>query len=98
MIIYASSNSDCLVNELKTKIQALAHSPTAVVLCTDLRSVEAPSLILQALERQRGDDFKINILVNNAGVELNKALGNITPDDFASGKRIWHKCFSLLFL
>lgn len=84
VITYTSSKSEPLVEELSTKIRDLAHSPAILSICTDLRSVDAPSTILPALKRWRGEDFNINILVNNAGVELNKSLGDITSEEFAS--------------
>jgi 3-oxoacyl-[acyl-carrier protein] reductase len=34
--------------------------------------------------KTQGKEDKVHILINNAGIELVKRLGNITPEDFAS--------------
>jgi 3-oxoacyl-[acyl-carrier protein] reductase len=68
-------------------ITSLPHRPQALSIRGDLRKPREPETIVEAAKRwlaTNGKEEKIHILVNNAGVELVKQLGNISPEDFAS--------------
>lgn len=50
---------------------------------TDLSSVDASKTIINTLDDWLGPNGHVNIIVNNAGVEVVKSLGEITPEDYA---------------
>jgi 3-oxoacyl-[acyl-carrier protein] reductase len=66
---------------------SLSHHPQATSIRADLRDPQSPQIIVEAAKKwlnDTGKEQKIHILVNNAGVELVKRLGDITPEEFAS--------------
>ncbi|TDZ37335.1 L-xylo-3-hexulose reductase [Colletotrichum spinosum] len=83
MLIYTSASSTPKVESLISEITSLPHTPLATSVRTDLSSPSAPSTILSALKSWLGESFALDILINNAGTELNAPLGTITTDDFA---------------
>ncbi|CZR64643.1 probable dehydrogenases with different specificities (related to short-chain alcohol dehydrogenases) [Phialocephala subalpina] len=86
IIIYTSERSGPLTDEILSKITSLEHRPHAAKIRGDLNQVDIPTKVVdQALAwlESSGRPKNIDILVNNAGVEVVKALGTITAEDFA---------------
>ncbi|KAL0944699.1 3-ketoacyl-acyl carrier protein reductase [Colletotrichum truncatum] len=83
MLLYTSDSSASKVDALVTKITSLPHSPRAASCKADLSSLSAPDAVLSALDTWLGAEGKIDILINNAGTEINAPLGAITPESFA---------------
>jgi 3-oxoacyl-[acyl-carrier protein] reductase len=83
-ITYTSESSEKLVHDLVQKTQSLPNSPRVWPIRSDLSKVESASEILDQVEACLGSSYQINILVNNAGITLNRPLGEITPSDFES--------------
>jgi len=86
IIIYTSQRSGPLADEIVSRITSLEHKPLATSIRGDLSSIDVPTRVVdQALAwlKSAGRPKIIDILVNNAGVEVVKALGTITPEDFA---------------
>ena len=66
-------------------ITSLPHHPRALSIRGDLRQPQSPGSITETAKRwleSIGKEQKIHILVNNAGAELVKHLGDITSEDF----------------
>ncbi|KIN00147.1 hypothetical protein OIDMADRAFT_104129 [Oidiodendron maius Zn] len=87
IIIYNSPKSAELSQEVVSRITSLPHHPKALAIRGDLREPQAPESIVETAKSwliANGRQDKIHILVNNAGMELVKRLGEITPEDFAS--------------
>jgi len=86
VIIYTSEKSSGLVEDLINKIALLPHQPRTFSVRADLSQADSPASIISAIQKwveSTGRELKIDILVNNAAVELNRRLGDITPADFA---------------
>ncbi|KAH8651575.1 hypothetical protein BGZ60DRAFT_473694 [Tricladium varicosporioides] len=85
IITYTSSFSRKLVSTLQEEIRSLPHKPNSIAIQVDLRDPIAPSQIISEIQAWRETkDFQLNILVNNAGSEIVKPLGDITVEDFNS--------------
>ncbi|KAI9711605.1 MAG: hypothetical protein M1812_007127 [Candelaria pacifica] len=91
IIVYTSSSSSPLADELVSRIQNLSNGSSALAVRADLRSPDAPSEILKAasLDTYSADNDNkpsktIDILVNNAGGEGMKPLADITASSFSS--------------
>jgi 3-oxoacyl-[acyl-carrier protein] reductase len=87
ILIHSSLQSTQLAQDIVDKITSLPHHPQALSIRGDLRQPQTPGSIVETAKRwlsTNGKDEKIHILVNNAGVELVKRLGDITPEDFSS--------------
>lgn len=86
IIVYTSERSGALTDEIISKITSLEHKPLAIKIRGDLSQVDAPTKVIEAtlawLE-SIGRPKTIDILVNNAGVEVVKALGTVTAEDFS---------------
>ncbi|KAH6662772.1 3-oxoacyl-reductase [Halenospora varia] len=83
IITYTSSSSRKLVSTLQEEIRSLPHKPNSIAIQIDLRDPTAPSQIVSEIQKWRGTkDFQLNILVNNAGSEIVKPLGDISVEDF----------------
>ena len=78
---FTSPNSEKSVDELVARIEQLQNGSAAAKVQADLRQVDAPRKIVQATRSAFGDH--IDILINNAGGELVRGLGDITVDDFS---------------
>ena len=78
---FTSPNSEKSVDELVARIEQLQNGSAAAKVQADLRQVDAPRKIVQATRSAFGDH--IDILINNAGCELVRGLGDITVDDFS---------------
>ncbi|KAH7355393.1 hypothetical protein BKA65DRAFT_498320 [Rhexocercosporidium sp. MPI-PUGE-AT-0058] len=86
IIVHSSPNSSPAATGLLDQITSLAHRPRVFSIQADLRKPEAADAIASSIKAWFEDDGrqpKIHILVNNAGCEVVKPLGNITPEDFA---------------
>jgi 3-oxoacyl-[acyl-carrier protein] reductase len=84
--VHSSPRSADKAQEVIKRITSLPHQPKAFAVCGDLKTTTAPDAIVAATRewlKSQGKEDKINILVNNAGVELVRPLGQITPEDFA---------------
>ncbi|OGE52914.1 hypothetical protein PENARI_c009G05540 [Penicillium arizonense] len=87
ILIYSAPSSEHLTQGIAERITSLPHHPMALCIRGDLGDCQTPSTIVDTAInwlRANGKEEKIHILVNNAGVELAKSLGDITPGDFAS--------------
>jgi len=84
VLVYASPNSEPLVEDLQMKIESLPHKPKSVGIRIDLASIEAAKVIVEKVLSWRGSKevTSVDILVNNAGTELVKKLQDITAEDF----------------
>ncbi|KUJ06764.1 NAD(P)-binding protein [Mollisia scopiformis] len=86
IIVYTSERSAGLADNVISKITSLEHKPLATSIRGDLSTVDDPSKVVDsalAWLESNARPKNIHILVNNAGVELVKPLGKITPEDFA---------------
>lgn len=85
--MYSSVKSTQFAQDVVDKITSLPHHPQALSIRGDLRQPQTPGSIIETAKnwlKTNGEEEKIHILVNNAGVELVRRLGDITPEDFAS--------------
>ena len=74
-------------SELATKISSLPHKPRFFDITGDLSKAGDPALVISTARfwlKKYHSEQKIDTLVNNAGVEVVKPLGEITPEDFAT--------------
>ncbi|KAH6696734.1 3-ketoacyl-acyl carrier protein reductase [Leptodontidium sp. 2 PMI_412] len=86
IIIHSSPNSNPATTGLLDRIISLPHKPRAFTIQADLRKPEVIEHIVSGIKTFFDTESrkpKIHILVNNAGCEVVKPLGNITPEDFA---------------
>lgn len=81
-LTYVSDRSAQPAQEMADKIGALPHRPTAYICQADISTVEGPGKIISSLLEKVGKDLKIHILVNNAGVEVNKTLADMKVEDY----------------
>ncbi|KAI9924544.1 hypothetical protein ASPWEDRAFT_28308 [Aspergillus wentii DTO 134E9] len=82
VIIYTSSKSEDTANSLIKRINTLGNGAAAMKIKADLCEASAPRHIVQeALPFVNG---KIDIVVNNAGVNCMKSITEITPEVYAS--------------
>jgi len=82
IIIHSSSSSTLQAQSILKTVVSLPHHPSAHAIVADIRSPSAIASIPSTLASL--SISTISILVNNAGVELTRPLGSITPEDFAS--------------
>ncbi|KAK6542779.1 hypothetical protein TWF694_006721 [Orbilia ellipsospora] len=88
-IIYTSESSTVSATEIVAQINSLpitsqSSTPSAISLQADLRdSASFPKIISSALTlSSTSEDPKINIIVNNAAVQLALPISDITPQSF----------------
>lgn len=82
VLTYTSESSKPLIEELISQnIETLPHKPQAFSVRGDLSKPDSPQEIIMAITPWL-QGRKISILVNNAGVELVRRLGDITVADF----------------
>jgi 3-oxoacyl-[acyl-carrier protein] reductase len=90
ILLHSSKSSESLAHEVLRKVSELPNPPHTLSIAGNLKKAEDPSIVMQTAKRWIEHTFpergpaKVHILVNNAGVELVKPLGEITPEDFAS--------------
>ncbi|KAK4165559.1 3-oxoacyl-reductase [Cladorrhinum sp. PSN259] len=77
LITYTSDSSLPLVESILPQISTPSHAVKV-----DLSSPSAPAIVLSALDSWLGPESHINILVNNAAVEVVKSLGDISIEDY----------------
>jgi 3-oxoacyl-[acyl-carrier protein] reductase len=86
VINYTSPRSAALADKIVQEISSLPHEPLATSISRDIRSCDGPAdVVAKTIEwlGAKGKGKKIDILINNAGVEVVKPLGSITPEDFS---------------
>ncbi|KAM7203611.1 3-oxoacyl-reductase [Naviculisporaceae sp. PSN 640] len=87
LLVFASDSSRKKIADLVTEIQSMRHpypqDDRVRYVQTDLSHVDAANPIHNMLAYWIGPLGRVNIIVNNAGVELVKPLGEITAEDFA---------------
>lgn len=83
VLTYTSPSSSSLISSLSRKIDQLPHKPSTLGVAADLTQVDAPTKIINSMKDWRNGDLAIDVLVNNAGTEKVKKLGDIDPEDFA---------------
>jgi 3-oxoacyl-[acyl-carrier protein] reductase len=81
-LTYTSASSQSSVDALLQQISALPHAPPAMAVRVDLGATEAPATVVAEAARAFGTDA-IDIIVNNAGVDVQCALADVTPEEFA---------------
>ena len=82
MLTYTSDSSASLVDELADEISKLPGSRPAYGCKVDLSKVDGPQAVLAGLDAWLGPDSRVDILVNNAAVEVVKGLGEIGTSDY----------------
>ncbi|MCJ1266350.1 hypothetical protein MMC22_006233 [Lobaria immixta] len=91
-ITFTSPSSESSTNDLIANIESLQNGSAAIGIRANLRNVESPAIIVKAtlqafstnVPESNGGSSGIHILVNNAGCEFAKNLGEIKPEEFAS--------------
>ena len=84
MLTYTSDSSAKLVDDLIAKINSmnLPSSPKTTPCKVDLSNPDGPNQIISTLNTWLGPGSHIDILVNNAAVEVVKPLGQISIPDY----------------
>lgn len=82
MLLYMSDSSAKHIEDLISKIAKLPGSPKARGCKANLSPVDAVNATLAELDAWLGPSSRIHILVNNAGVEVNRRLGSISVEDY----------------
>jgi 3-oxoacyl-[acyl-carrier protein] reductase len=80
VLTYTSASSEKAVNDLIAQVQSLKNGADAIACRTDLSSLEAPKLIVDATTTHFGPH--IDILVNNAGMEKVVPFADLTVEDY----------------
>jgi L-xylulose reductase len=85
---YTSDSSRSATDELAASLRE-EHSITAIPIQADLGTTTGPAqLIKEAQSLYTTSPFRIDILINNAGVAINNHLPDITPTDFDISYRV----------
>ncbi|PWY96247.1 dehydrogenase [Aspergillus sclerotioniger CBS 115572] len=80
---YLSTSSKPAINDLRTKINQLPHTPTTWTCQTDLSSLTGASEIISTLKTHlHPTPLQIDILINNAGIEIINTLQDTTLEDY----------------
>ncbi|KAI0148385.1 3-ketoacyl-acyl carrier protein reductase [Xylariaceae sp. FL1272] len=82
VITYVSEKSSQRVEQTLTKITALPHKPLAHSVRIDLSTISGPTALKDDLLAWSNGDLRLKILVNNAGLERVKSLGEIEIEDY----------------
>jgi 3-oxoacyl-[acyl-carrier protein] reductase len=82
MLLYTSDSSGKRVDDIIHRISAMPHSPKAQGCKVDLSQLDAAKTVLARLDQWLGTSARINVLVNNAGTEVNRRLGSISVEDY----------------
>lgn len=84
VIVHSSPSSAAAAEIVASDISSLPNASTsgATTVCADLSSPSAPSTIVSATLSAFGPH--IDILVNNAAVQVTRPLSEITPDDYGT--------------
>ncbi|KAI4633427.1 hypothetical protein J4E80_000793 [Alternaria sp. BMP 0032] len=81
-LVYTSPKSGKLAEEVASKIESLGNGSASRIVQADLRQLDAPEKIVSATREAFGD--KIDILINNAGVLMNRSIIETTAEDYAA--------------
>ena len=81
-ITYTSDRSTAKTEDLISKIKDLGNGADAIAVQADLRQIESPERIIEKTLAAFGPN--VDVLINNAGVELNKPMKDTTVEEFAS--------------
>ena len=85
IIHHLSESSGTQPEELASRVRALPHSPSVLKIRADIASTTGPKEIIEKLRAWREpSQLAIDTLVNNSGIVLPAALGDITADYFSS--------------
>ncbi|KAI1463068.1 NAD(P)-binding protein [Daldinia caldariorum] len=82
VLTYVSQRSENLVKEICQTIESFPHKPRVYACQVDLSTLEGPQTLIRNLLTWSDQKLKIDILINNAGVENAKALKDLTVDDY----------------
>lgn len=81
-LTYTSPSSTPKVEDIIGRIKQIGNGADAIAVQADLRQIESPEVIVQKTISAFGQH--IDILVNNAACELNKAMKDTTVEEFSS--------------
>jgi len=82
MLTYTSNSSAELVDALINQIAQLPNSAPATGCKVDLGKPDGAKAVISTLDDWLGPDSHIDILVNNAAVEVVKGLAELTVEDY----------------
>ncbi|EHK99685.1 putative Versicolorin reductase [Glarea lozoyensis 74030] len=78
---YTSESSAQKTKDLSKSLEG-EHGVQCLIIQADMGSPEGPVSIITKAKEQYGDAFKLDILINNAGVSRNLSIANCTIEDF----------------
>ncbi|KAI9849271.1 MAG: hypothetical protein M1837_004730 [Sclerophora amabilis] len=85
LLNYTSDASTKRTQDLATHLET-TYSVRALPVQADMGSATGPAHIVTTAKNHfshpKTSHFRVDILINNAGVSVNQTLGDITPDDF----------------
>ena len=86
---YTSDSSRSATDSLATSLRE-KHSITAIPIQADLGAPTGPAQLIRDAQTlyTTTTPFRIDILINNAGVAINNHLPDITPEDFDTSYRV----------
>ncbi|KAI1098733.1 NAD(P)-binding protein [Jackrogersella minutella] len=82
LLTYVSQSSEILVREVCRTIETLPHKPHAHSVRVDLSTLDGAKSLINSLLRWSDNKLKVDILINNAGVENKQALAELTIDNY----------------
>ncbi|KAF2175030.1 dehydrogenase with different specificitie [Zopfia rhizophila CBS 207.26] len=80
-IVYTSTKSEALANDIASKLESLGNGSQAIVVRADLSQVNAGEKTVEATLAAFGNS--IDILVNNAGIAFSRSILETTARDFS---------------
>ncbi|ETN40540.1 uncharacterized protein HMPREF1541_04817 [Cyphellophora europaea CBS 101466] len=81
VITYTSASSDSIASDLASRISSLANSSSAIAVRANMSDPSAPDTIVKATVEAFGH---IDILVNNAAIQVTRSLKDISTADYES--------------
>ncbi|KAI5918050.1 3-ketoacyl-acyl carrier protein reductase [Camillea tinctor] len=89
LFTYVTPRSEARALSICGAVSALPHRPVARAFRVDLSGLEGAGVLLGEMQKAwgeerkgQGDEFGVDVLVNNAGCERVKALGEIEMEDY----------------
>ena len=79
VVTYTSESSKAKVDDLLAEIEKIGNTSKAISVRADLNDLDSPSTIIKSTVDAFGG---VDILINNAGVELVKRLEGISSEEF----------------
>ena len=79
VITYTSASSASIAADLVAQIASLPNSATAIAVCANMSDPSAPESIVKATRDAFGH---VDILVNNAAVQITRGLKDVSVDDY----------------